>query len=377
MAAPALNNPTGITTVAGNEFFEGTPWEKIATPIPKGASVDEILKISGLNWGLLHLPIYARLPGDVIESMEEREGLRKIEATTMGNEYEEKAIDEFIAMPKTFSLLRDSDFRVLSNYMGNRYKPINNREAFEVFEQFTQAGNMTIETAGSIHDGKHIWGLAAIDDGFRLTTGEKIKGYFLLINSHDYGNSLKALFTPIRFPGGHTMVQSINVRGMKGTYTMPHSREFNEQRKDEINELLHIAKSELETFKGNAEFLSAANMSEEEGVFYLCQVHDKKLISRCKSLKTPMPKTLGELMADDHANRPVKKIAGIARSYPGASLPSCHNTAWGWYNAIVHGTDHVIGHSVDTRIEASWLGKRANEKNKAFELALHHAAKAE
>ena len=88
-----------------------------------------------------------------------------------------------------------------------------------------------------------------------------------------------------------------------------------------------------------------------------------------------MPKTLGELQTNEHANRPVRKVADIVRSYPGANLPSTHNTAWGWYNAVVHGIDHVNGHSVDTRLESAWLGKRADEKNKAFQLALEHAAK--
>jgi phage/plasmid-like protein (TIGR03299 family) len=359
MATPALNNPQGITTVAGNDFFEGTPWEEIATPIPKGATVDEILEIAGLDWGLLHLPIYAQ---NIIGQIETPDGETK-------NEY------EYIRMPKTYSLLRDTDRKVLSNYMGNRYKPIDNRRAFEVFEQFTSAGNMTIETAGTIHDGKHVWGLASIGEGFRLSSGEQIKGYFLLIQSHEYGHSLKALFTPIRFPGGHTLVRNINIGGLRGAYTMPHSRVFNEQRISEINELLDVARTDLEVFKGNAEFLSAASMTEEEGVFYLCQVHDKKLITRCKNLRVALPKTLGELQTNESANRPIRKVADIVRSYPGANFPSCHNTAWGWYNAVVHGIDHVIGHSVNTRLDAAWLGKRAGEKNKAFELALQHAAK--
>ena len=46
----------------GNVDHTGTPWEEISVPIPEGASLDEILKLAGLDWEVLHLPTHTHIP---------------------------------------------------------------------------------------------------------------------------------------------------------------------------------------------------------------------------------------------------------------------------------------------------------------------------
>ncbi len=115
-------------------------------------------------------------------------------------------VEEDIPNPKSFALIRDSDKTILSPHVGPRYKVIQNHDAFTVFDEFVKAGQMTMETAGSFGNGQHIWGLAKTGHGFDLANGERIESYFLLLQSHLYGYALKAMWTPIRFPGGLTLV---------------------------------------------------------------------------------------------------------------------------------------------------------------------------
>lgn len=335
-----------------HDVLNGTPWEKVGNKIPRNATVREALEAAELDWNVVKSPLFTEV----------ETGKKK---------------KKRLVIPKSYCLLRSTDNRVLSAYMGNRYKPVQNDYAFEVFSEFIKAGGMTMETAGSLSDGKHIWALASINQDIELAHGEVIRGYFLLIQSHLYGYALRAMFTPVRYPGGHTLVQPINVRSLTGTYRMPHSREFNEDRIQEIKELLGLAERNLLDFADKAKFLANSHLTEKDGVFYLTEVFNPEFISQCKTDKTPLPKTMQELQKNDNANRVVKKAAALIDKYPGADLPTCQGTAWGYFNAVLNAFDHEMGHNDDTRLESAWLGKNAGRKLDALNSAVAIATKAE
>ena len=69
--------------------------------------------------------------------------------------------------PNTFHIVRDSDNTVLS-HCGRDYIPIQNEDVFKIFKRFTEAGHMTMETAGRLKNGGEIWGLAKISEDFEL-----------------------------------------------------------------------------------------------------------------------------------------------------------------------------------------------------------------
>lgn len=329
--------------VAGTEVnsVEGMPWEDLATAIPKGASVEEVLTVAGLDWKVEKIPLQVELDG------------------------------AYKFVNGNYALVRRDNNEILSPYMGNRYKEVQNDDAFKVFDQFIRAGDMTMETAGSLHGGKHVWGLASIGEEFVLGNGEKIGGYFLLMQSHAYGFALKAMFTPIRFPGGHTMIQPLRgVGGSSGIYSMPHSRKFDDARVEEIKNLVTKARDHFASFQEKAKFLSETIFSEADAIMYLAQLFDKKMINRCKEDRLQLPQTFEELNSFDLANRTIKKAAGIAGDYPGHDLPSCKGTAWGYYNGVIHALDHVMGHKPDTRLESSWIGKNAGVKLNALDMSM-------
>ena len=55
---------------------------------------------------------------------------------------------------------------------------VQNEEAFEFFSEYCLAGDMSMETAGSLRDGKMVWGLAKVKESFDIG---KAKGRFVLI----------------------------------------------------------------------------------------------------------------------------------------------------------------------------------------------------
>lgn len=355
-----------VSTIAlsSHDPIKGTPWEKVAHLLPPNATVPELLKAANLNWGLLHLPIENTIPKEYAQAA----GIKGLDG---------EPIDRAVRLPveKHFTLRRADTLEVLSPYMGNRYKPIKNQYAFEVFDQFVKAGEMTMESAGCLHNGEHVFGLAKIGKNFTLADGESIEGYFLLIQSHAYGHSLKAMFTPIRYPSGNTFVTKLSgVNG--GYYAMPHSRVFDNARIEEIKDVVSKAEKQLKDFEATARFLAGTNIEEKDGVFYLAQFFDTGLIKTRKADKKPMPQSYQELFAAGDANRRIKNVASTVLTCPGADLPSCKDTAWGCLQGVFHALDHQNGHNTNTRLESSWLGKDAGIKVKALDMSVVMATKA-
>lgn len=326
-----------------------TPWESIGRVIPEGATAKQALRAAGLDWTVQRGGLMATVTVDDPENPGDTK-------------------DEIIPVPDAFALVRSDNQSVLS-VVGKRYKPVQNEDAFQVFHEFVQAGNMKMETAGSLSSGQHIWGLAAIDSEFELCSGELIKGYFLLVQSHKYGHALRAMFTPVRFPGGHTFVQSIRKLGRSGSYAMPHSREFNEARIQEIKNVLGIAQDSMQTFYTQATRLSKTRMDEAAGVEFLTRVFQPKLIAQYKLDGKELPESLDALTANEDASRVLRQVARLTQDYPGADLPSCNGTAWGYYNTVAHAVDKVMGHGVNTRLESAWFGLNAQKKQQAMTIA--------
>ena len=346
MAKPAINHYSHRGELdniaqAEDECLKGTPWENLGHIIPKNATVSEMLTAAKLDWSVLRAEHRARVTID-------------------GKE-------EDIPNPKSFALVRDSDKTILSPHVGPRYKVIQNHDAFTVFDEFVKAGQMTMETAGSFGNGQHIWGLAKTGHGFDLANGERIESYFLLLQSHLYGYALKAMWTPIRFPGGFSLVQNINKKGIgcKKTFSMSHAREFNDARVQEIKEVVGIAAQSMQDFRGKAEFMNQMRISPAHAISYLIQIFDKNLEGRCTTVNEPVPRTFAEVATSRRANRNLKKVAAMLdRHYRDGQ-----GTAWGCWSTVNTAFDRELGHGDNTRLESIWLGKGKDTKNAGFNLA--------
>ena len=348
MAKPAMQYfqpvPDDLDNIAqvDDSCLVGTPWENLGHIIPKGATVKEMLQAANLDWKVLRGNTTAHVTTD-------------------------DGKNHSIANPKSFALVRDSDMKILSPHVGPRYKVIQNEDAFTVFNEFVQAGQMTMETAGSFSDGQHIWGLAKTGHGFELANGERIESYFLLLQSHLYGYALKAMWTPIRFPGGFSLVQNINKKGTgcAQTYSMSHARQFTDARVQEIKEVVGIAKKAMKDFQGKAEFMNKMRISPEHAILYLIQIFDKELPGRCAVAKEDVPRTFAEIAECRRANRNLKKVGSMLdRHYRDGQ-----GTAWGCWSTVNAAFDHELGHGDNTRLESIWLGKNKDAKNKGFNLA--------
>lgn len=339
---------TLVESMADTSPRSDVPWAEVGVSLPPNASVDTVLNLAGLNWQVI-----------------------KAESQLVVNDFVNGQERTNILDNKgCYGLVRDSDHSILSPAVGKSYKPVQNRDALQVFSDFVDTGNMTLETAGSLCGGRHIWGLASFGEDFELEGGEKITGNMLLLQSHRYGFALRVLFTPVRYPGGTTMVKPINVKnGMKTTYRMQHSRQFTESRVREIHQLMGVARDSFSEFCNMALYMSRHKISEESAVRYLLRAINPHYLIKAEMEGERLPASIEELKGDKSANRLVRKVAESYGNYHGSDGPACDGTAWGLYNTVASYMDHESGRNVNTRLESVWMGPKAALKQNAFDVA--------
>ena len=131
------------------------PWHGLGVQVPADLTPLEMQEAAKLNWTVSKRPSYT------LDAPQWHEDVGIIQAEN------------------TFHIVRDNDNQVLS-HCGRDYIPIQNEDIFKFFKRFTEAGHMTMETAGSLKDGREIWGLAKIAEDFELAGDDLIKGYLLI-----------------------------------------------------------------------------------------------------------------------------------------------------------------------------------------------------
>jgi phage/plasmid-like protein (TIGR03299 family) len=297
------------------------PWHGLGVKVSNDLTPEQMLKAAGLDWTVDPVDLFAEV-GDKRLATGHR------------------------------ALVRSSDQRVL-DVITDDWNPVQNHEAFEFFNDFVAAGDMSMETAGSLKDGKIVWALAAVKESFELFGGkDKVDAYLHFTNPHAYGQSIDVRFTPIRVVCNNTLTLSLNTKS-KNMVKVSHRREFDG---DMVKEALGVAKDKLAKYKEMAQYLSQKRYSEESVVDYF------KRVFPVLTTKTESEKVL---------SKSAVRALEVIDTQPGAEFG--RGTWWQAFNCVTFMTDHEIGRSVDSRLTSAWYGANKNLKTKALETAVEMA----
>lgn len=295
-----------------------TPWHGLGTKVPDDLTPEQMLEAAGLDWTVEKIPAFAEVNGKRID---------------VGHS----------------ALVRNVDSKVL-DVVSNDWNPYQNADAFDFFNDFIAAGDMSMHTAGSLKGGQIVWALAKVNDGFSLFNGDNVESYLLFTNPHQYGKSIDVRFTPIRVVCNNTLTLSLNTQA-EHLVRVSHRREFVP---DTAKEMLGIAKEKMSTYKEMAAFLGSKRYTNENIVEYFTRVF-------------PMTTKTEEKKLSRNANMALE----IIDQQPGAEYAA--GTFWSAFNTVSFMTDHVLGRSTDTRLQSSWFGYNKTLKNNALELAVEMA----
>jgi phage/plasmid-like protein (TIGR03299 family) len=298
------------------------PWHGLGTRVPNDLTPEQMLKAANLDWRVEAIPAFANIGGKQVD---------------VGRS----------------ALVRDRDNKIL-DVITNDWNPMQNADAFEFFNDFVAAGDMEMHTAGSLKDGKIVWGLAKVHESFELFGGkDQVDSYLLFTNPHAYGQSIDVRFTPIRVVCNNTLTLSLNSQS-KSMVKVSHRREFDA---DLVKETLGVAKDKLSKYKEMAQYLSEKRYNNENIVEYFQRVFPvlTQKVDSQKELSKSAKYALEEALHDQ----------------PGAQFGE--GTWWQAFNTVTYMTDHIIGRSADNRLTSAWYGANKGLKTRALETAVEMA----
>tara|TARA_R110000822_G_scaffold287976_1_gene409183 strand:- start:589 stop:1533 length:945 start_codon:yes stop_codon:yes gene_type:complete len=297
------------------------PWHGLGTKVPADLTPEQMLEVAGLDW-----------------TVEARDMF-----VTDGN-------GDQAMVPGKKALYRTSDDKCFS-VIGEDWNPLQNTEAFEFFDDFVQAGDMEMHTAGALQDGSRVWALAKVNDAFEVFKGDVVEQYLLFSNPHQYGQSIDIKMTPTRVVCMNTL--SFALKGATDyAVKVNHRRTFDA---DMVKDQLGVAKEKLASYKEAAQFLGSKRFTNENIVEYFNEI---------------FPRTSNAKGKDDNSKN-AKEAMEYLHTQPGAEFGA--GTWWNAFNTVTYMTDHTIGRNNDSRLTSSWYGYNSKVKAKALKSAIEYA----
>ena len=314
--AHALEMVNGEAQMA-YRLSKGVPWHGLGVPVHDNMTPIEMMKAAGLDWTVKKVESFVEHNGEQIPTGQQ-------------------------------ALVRETDGKILTNVGGN-WNPCQNETAFEFFNDFVKAGDMVMDTAGSIHDGKMVFAAADVKDGFTLFGGDEVKGYLLFSNPHQYGKCIDVKFVMTRVVCNNTLSMALTEKNQPAV-RLSHRNEFDAS---VVKELLGISHTRVQQFKEAADFLGSKRYTDEAYIRFLGKV-------------------FGTSSQEDKVlSRTGERALEIVETQPGANFKP--GSWWNALNAVTYITDHELGRSDDARATSSLFGANSRKKLDALDLAVEMA----
>lgn len=305
-------------------YYDEVPWHGLGTRLDRPATSQEAIEAANLNWLVEKKPLYLKFKPKV-------------------------QVNEAFAIVRKDHLTKNEP--TVLGVVGKNYKPVQNHEAFEFFDDIVGAGKAIYHTAGALSDGKIIWILAKLPGYIRVVGDDITHKYLLLSNSHDGSTSVQIKFTPIRVVCNNTLTIALN----KGeTLKAKHTRDVKE-RLTQAKELLGIIDNRFNGIEKSFREMAQVKVNQSRLNEYL---------------KNVFPDPQDELLLPNTIK--AREMAQeLFETGIGAEMQGVKGTLWGAYNGITEMIDHK-----NTRLNADkkstniLFGAGYNTKVKAYNVAL-------
>lgn len=318
-------------------YANQVPWHGLGNVVDAKSSVEEMQRAAGLDWELKKVPL----------ALGFGEGTPSEWAGTK--------------VPKKFAWVRSSDRRIMS-ISGAAWRPLQPAATLDFMRNYVEAGAATLETAGSLREGKVVWGLARLHHDFEVGTGDRVNGYLLITSPNEVGTAITIRTTTVRVVCANTMAMANREGAGKTHYRQNHMKEFNVEAAKEV---VGSAHEQLLQAERNAKTLAKLRLSASDAmVKVLMPVFAPDVV-------TAGPEAIAAAQLSE--NQPawlMEIMASMARS-PGAA--EVNGTGWGVLGGVTHWADHVSGRNAASRMKRSWMGDRGRQKLQVEKLLLELA----
>ena len=311
--------PANVETM----FYTGaTPWHGLGEKLESAPTISEAIEASGLNWEVGTKDLVTKDGYDVPA----RATYRK-------------------------------DYNGILGVVGPRYVPLQNKDAFEWFQPFVDAGECSLHTGGSLSNGQKVWVLAQLNrDPSEIVSGDEVQKFILLSNSHDGTTAIRVGYTPIRvvcvntlaFAHSHKESNLLRIRHTRSSKTAL----------DNVRDIMDNINAQFEATAEQYRFLASRDFNQADVQKYVKVLLgvDKKAP---EDIKTRTQNIMTEILAT---------IEG-----PKQSMPGVRGTWWAAYNGFNEYLNYTKGRNTNNRLESLWFGQNGTDNNKALQLASEFA----
>lgn len=208
--------------------------------------------------------------------------------------------------------------------VGKRYKVIQNEELFQFADNLTDSDLAKWESAGSIKNGKVVFGSLDIPREFVLDpqgANDKTKLYLIVWTSHDGSVSIQAAITPVRVVCQNTL--NLAMRTAKQSFKIRHTQTA-DGRIAAAREALGLSFTYFDEFQKNAQEL------------FKKEITDKQFYDLVRSLY-PKPEDEKKASVKKWENKVILIDDLYFKSPTNANIKG---TAWGAFNALTERLDY-------------------------------------
>lgn len=239
--------------------------------------------------------------------------------------------------------------------VGPSYAPLQNREMAAIFEPLVADGTITIETVGSLFNGKRVWMLGRFGNPQDVESGDQVKSYLMLAHGHDGTFAIRFGFTPIRVVCYNTLSAAV------------------EEGRSSLVRCLHTmnAQKNLEILRDSmCEYSKKFELSMEQYRLLASRGVSRADLKRYAQIVVTGDETKTEA---DMTSFEIKKAQEIVA----AAAEGRGNRARNWWHAYNGVTEYVnwsAGRIKDNRLSEAWWGEGAAMNQRALTLALEMSA---
>ena len=303
-------------------FVGATPWHGLGNQVDANIGVEDAIVSAGLDWevGLKDLQTVDGVP------VSHRATYRKTDGSILG-------------------------------VVGPRYTPLQNKDAFDWFQPFLDAGECNLHTAGSLHSGQKVWVLAQLNrDNSEIVPGDEVTKFILLSNSHDGTTAIRVGYTPIRVVCANTMAMAHNSKESQ-LIRIRHTRS-SKSNLENVRDIMDNINVQFEATADQFRFLASKDFNQNDVRRYV-----KTMIGIEGTVDADI-KTRTRNIMDDILTR----IEG-----PKQSATNVRGTWWAAYNGYNEYLNYAKGRTEDNRLDSLWFGVGANDNIKALNKAMEFA----
>lgn len=304
-------------------FFGEDAWHGLGVTLPADSparfNIDESIRIAGLDWSVETQPIFDQYANEI---------------------------------PEHRAVVRSDNGQVFG-IVGERYRPLQNREQFDWFAPFLESGECAFETCGALKGGALVWVLAKLQRAdATVTADDKIRKYLLLTSSHDGSMSTSVGFCPIRVVCWNTL--SAGLRDARSSLLKVKHTASQKQALAAIRETVNLVDETFEATAAQYRQLVACGVSRDDIRKYV------KLVLELEDDETELSSRQRNILD----NVVALALHGVGND---------GRTAWSAYNGVTQYLTHEYGRNADSRLRANWYGEAKRVNDRALTLALQLA----